>query len=210
MSTTTILIVRHGETDWNRRKIFRGAHDIPLNDNGRAQAGRLTGALPAIDAAYSSPLSRARETAQLALAGQAVAIQSHPGLVDIDYGEWTGKEDEEVYRLWPDEHTAWGATPHLAAPVGGEPLGAVSERVLASLHEVVDTHAGQIIAIFAHRVVNKLLVLGMLGLELNRFAYIRQDNCCISEFHKADDGYVVVRLNDTAHMRDTDILTVDF
>jgi probable phosphoglycerate mutase len=190
--------------------MYRGAYDIPLNDNGRAQAGRLTDALPIIDAAYCSPLSRARETAQLALTGRAVEIKTHPGLQDIDYGEWTGKEDDEVQREWPDEHAAWVSTPHLASPTGGESLRAVSERALGALRDVVEVHSGQTVALFAHRVVNKLLALGMLGLELDRFPYIRQDNCCISEFHTAEDGYVVVRLNDTAHMRDEDVLTVDF
>lgn len=210
MNITTIVLIRHGETDWNRRKLFRGARDIALNENGRDQARRLTGVLPKLDAAYSSPLSRARETAQLAMEGQAVEIETHAGLLDIDYGEWTGREDEEVQREWPDEHGAWVTTPHLACPVGGESLRVVSDRALAALSEVVHAHAGRSVALFAHRVVNKLLVLGMLGLGLDRFAYIRQDNCCISEFHTAEDGYVAVRLNDTAHMRDTDVLTVDF
>lgn len=203
-------MIRHGETDWNRRRIFRGAHDIPLNDNGRAQARRLTGALPALDAAYSSPLSRARETARLALEGQSVDIQTHAGLLDIDYGEWTGREDDEVQRQWPGEHAAWVSTPHLASPTGGESLRAVSERALGALREIVEAHPGQTVALFAHRVVNKLLALGMLGLVLDRFPNIRQDNCCISEFHTGDNGYVAVRLNDTAHTRDTNVLTIDF
>jgi probable phosphoglycerate mutase len=210
MATVTLLVIRHGETDWNRRQIFRGAYDIPLNDNGRAQAGRLTGVLPAIDAAYCSPLSRARETAQLALSGQTVEAQDHRGLQDIDYGDWTGKEDDEVKGRWPDEHAAWISTPHLGTPTGGESLHTVSGRALGALRQVVDAHPGQTVALFAHRVVNKVLALGMLGLGLDRFPYIRQDNGCISEFQKAEDGYVVVRLNDTAHMRDTDVLAVDF
>ena len=210
MSSTTILIIRHGETDWNRRKIFRGAHDIPLNDNGRAQAGRLAGALPRPDAVYSSPLSRARETAEIALAAGVAPIHTHPGLLDIDYGEWTGIEDGEVRERRPEEHAARSSTPHLVRPVGGESLVEVSSRAMAAVEAITAKHAGMVIALVAHRVVNKVLTLGMLGLGLDRFPYIRQDNCCISEFEAVADAYVMVSLNDTAHMRDTDVLTQDF
>lgn len=90
---TTVFVVRHGETEWNRGKIFRGTHDIPLNDNGRKQAGTLAGALPRVDAAWSSPLSRAMETAQLALKGRDCPIEKHPGLLDFNYGAWTGLDE---------------------------------------------------------------------------------------------------------------------
>ena len=212
--STTILLVRHGETAWNREKIFRGVYDIPLNENGRAQAGHLARALAArrIDVAYSSPLSRARETAQIALEAHGIAAIVHDGLTDFNYGAWTGLKEEVVAQRWPQEHARWLAAPHTAHPPGGDTLQGLFDRAFACLEELAQKHDGQTVALFAHRVVNKLLALGVLTLSLERFPFIRQDNCCLNEFERTAQGYVVVSLNDTAHIRraGADLLKADF
>ena len=120
----TVLLIRHGETAWNREKVFRGIHDVPLNDNGRAQAALVARALAArpIDAAYTSPLSRARETADIVLAPHGIEAAILEGLTDFDYGDWTGLTDDAVAAKWPDARALWGATPHLAQPPGGDTL----------------------------------------------------------------------------------------
>ena len=211
---TTVLLVRHGETAWNRGKIFRGAHDVPLNDNGRAQAGHLARALESrrIDAAYTSPLSRAAETAEIALGSHGLEVAPLEGLRDFDYGEWTGIEDARVAERWPDDHARWLAEPHLARPPGGDTLREVFERAFGAAEEMAQRHEGETVALFAHRVVNKLLVLGMLSLRLERFNFIRQDNCCLNEFERAEGGYVVVSLNDVSHLRQggAEVLEADF
>jgi len=207
---TTVFVVRHGETEWNRGKIFRGTHNIPLNDNGRQQAGTLAGVLPHVDAAYSSPLSRAVETAQLAMDGQDCPIHESPGLLDFDYGDWTGVDDETVAEKWQDEHARWTETPQTAHPPGGDTLEEVSARAMTALRDIVASHQGKTVALFAHRVVNKLLVMGMLGLSLDRFPFVRQDNCCVNEFTAVGNDFVMVRLNDTSHLRDLDVLQADF
>jgi probable phosphoglycerate mutase len=212
--STTILLIRHGETAWNREKIFRGVYDIPLNENGRHQAGHLARALAGrrIDVAYSSPLSRAMETAQIALEPHGIEATVHDGLTDFNYGAWTGLKDEVVAQRWPEEHARWLAEPHAAHPPGGDTLQGLFDRAFASLEELAQRHAGQTVALFAHRVVNKVLVLGVLTLGLERFPFIRQDNCCLNEFERTTRGYVVVSLNDTAHIRraGADLLKADF
>jgi len=212
--STTILLVRHGETAWNREKIFRGVYDVPLNENGRAQARHLARALAArrVDVAYSSPLSRARETAEIALAPHGIQALTHAGLLDFNYGQWTGLRDDVVAQRWPEEHARWTTEPHLAHPPEGDTLGAVFERAFGCVEALVREHKGRTVALFAHRVVNKLLVLGMLRLGLERFPYIRQDNCCVNEFEWAAGEYVVVSLNDVSHIRGsgTALLEADF
>lgn len=212
--STTILLIRHGETAWNRGKIFRGVYDIPLNENGRTQAGHLAKALTSrhLDAAYSSPLSRARETAQIVLEPHGLKTIIHEGLKDFNYGQWTGLEDDEVARRWPEEHTRWTTTPHDICPPDGDTLQEVFDRAFNAVEVIAQKHDGQTIALFAHRVVNKLLVLGMLTLGLERFPFIRQDNCCISEFEQTDKGYVLIRSNDTSHIRQAGavLLKADF
>jgi len=211
---TTILLIRHGETAWNRGKIFRGVYDIPLNENGCSQARQLAKALASrrIDNAYSSPLSRAKRTAQIVLESHEIEAIVHEGLKDFNYGQWTGLEDEVVAHRWPEEHNCWIATPHAIRPPGGETLREVFDRAFDVVEEIAQKHNGQTVAIFAHRVVNKLLVLGMLTLELERFPFIRQDNCCFNEFERTEKGYVVINLNDTSHLRQAgiDLLKADF
>jgi broad specificity phosphatase PhoE len=211
---TTILLIRHGETAWNREKIFRGVHDVPLNKNGRAQASLLAQALTPrqIDAAYSSPLSRAAETAQIVLQPHGIAARVHQGLTDFNYGQWTGLQEQAVARQWPREHALWTAAPHQARIPDGDTLLQVSDKSLAALEEIAREHAGQTIALFAHRVINKLLVLCMLNLGLERFPFIRQDNCCLNEFQHTGEGYIVVSLNDVSHIRQAgaNLLQADF
>jgi broad specificity phosphatase PhoE len=210
---TTILIIRHGETAWNREGIFRGLQDVPLNDTGRAQAALTAEALAErnIDAAYTSPLSRAAETAAIVLAPHRLEALVHGRLKDFDYGLWTGNSEEEVARRWPEEHALWLARPHAARPPQGDTLAEVSARAMAAVSEAVAAQPGGTLAVFAHRVVNKLLVLGMLGLPLSRFGFIRQDNACIDEFQHTDGGCVVVTLNDTSHIRGrAHLLNADF
>lgn len=211
---TTILLIRHGETPWNRETKFRGVYDIPLNENGRAQA-RLAGeALKnrKIDAVYTSPLSRAKETAELAVGGRGIEIKIHNGLTDFDYGHWTGLPEDEVARRWPSELGAWKTRPHAMRVPGGDTLAGVSEKAFGAMEEIAEKHRGETVALFAHRVVNKLLVLGALDLSTDRFPFIRQDNCCINEFRRVDGGYVIFSINDVSHLKagSADLLSADF
>lgn len=210
---TTILLIRHGETAWNREKVFRGTHDIPLNDTGRAQAKLLAGALAGreIHAAYTSPLSRARETAELALTNRGVQPVVCDGLLDFNYGQWTTLSEAEVAKRWPQQYELWRSLPERAVPPGGDTLQAVYDRAFATMERIAADHDGRTVAMFAHRVVNKLLVLAAMRQGPERFNYVRQDNCCINEFQRVEGGYVIVTVNDTSHVRGSaDLLTADF
>ncbi len=211
---TTIILIRHGETAWNREKRFRGSYDVPLNDNGRAQARLCNDMLNSrkIDAVYSSPLSRTRETAELAIGRSDIQIQDEQGFIDIDYGDWTGNTEEEVKNKWPREFEKWKSKPESLRIPGGNTLEEVYNNGFNAMEAVALKHPGQTIAIFSHRVVNKLLVLGALGLGLDRFPFIIQDNCCINEFERIEQGYLIRSLNDVSHMRNAgvDVLKADF
>ena len=212
--TTTILLIRHGETAWNRERRFRGTHDVPLNENGLRQARLLGEGLRErrIDAAYSSPLSRARQTADAVLDGRDVSAAVDQRLSDFCYGEWQGLQESEVARRWPDEFALWSASPQQARPPGGSTLQQVSEAAFAAMEQAAAKHQGETVALFAHRVVNKLLVLAAMGLGVHRFPFVRQDNCCLTEFQRTPAGYVLCALNDTSHLRGgaADLLDADF
>ena len=212
--TTRILLIRHGETDWNRRKVFRGTSDVPLNENGVQQARLLASALRdcPIDAAYTSPLSRARRTAEAVLDGRGVVALVDERLTDLCYGEWQGLQEADVASRWQREFELWTTRPHEVRPPGGSMLQEVRDCAFEAMEEAAATHEGETVALFAHRVVNKLLVLAALGLGVDRFPFVRQDNCCVTEFLRTPAGYVLCRLNDTSHMRGgrVGLLTADF
>jgi len=211
---TKILLIRHGETAWNRGNIFRGVYDIPLNENGRDQAKQLgiAAAQRHVDAAYTSPLSRAVETGRLMLESHGIEPAVCPELTDFNYGDWTTLEDSQVAEKWPEEHARWKAQPHTLRVPGGNTLQEVFDTAFGAVEQIARKHDGQTVALFAHRVVNKLLVLAMLSLGLERFPFIRQDNCSLNEFDRVSDGYIVICLNDTSHLRQagTEVLEADF
>jgi len=211
---TTVLLIRHGETDWNRQKIFRGTSDVPLNENGVQQARLLANALRncPIDAAFTSPLIRARQTADAVLDGRGVVALVDERLTDFCYGEWQGLQEADVARCWPREFELWSTRPHQVRPPGGNTLKEVRDSAFEAMEQAAARHEGETVALFAHRVVNKLLVLAALGLDVDRFPFVRQDNCCVTEFLRTPAGYVLCRLNDTSHMRggEVGLLTADF
>ena len=212
--STTLFLIRHGETAWNRDKIFRGSFDIELNENGRNQARLAAQALESrpIDAGYTSPLSRAAETARIVLESHQVTALSHEGLLDFDYGDWTGKPDIEVAQQWPAEHALWNSHPDQVRVPGGDTLEEVSARAFAALEQIAARHDNQTVALFSHRVVNKLLIMASMGLGLERFPFIIQGNCSINQLERIPEGYLIHALNDTSHMRNAsaELLETDF
>ena len=201
---TRIMLVRHGQTEWNRVERFRGRADVPLNQTGLAQA-EATARRMAQEwrpvAVYSSPLSRAVKTAG-AIAGHCgLDVQIHNGLADIDYGEWQGLTPDEAKERWPDVHHAWYNLPHTARIPGGETLDDLRARVMAAVAELAARHVGQTILLVSHTVVNRVILLGVLGLGNERFWRLRQDTCAINVFEEEAGEYTLVSLNDTCHLR---------
>ncbi len=128
---THFILVRHGQTEWNRVERFRGRADIPLNATGLEQA-RLTAvriaARWAVSAIYASPVQRAQQTAEAIGALTGLAVQPHAGLLDIDFGQCQGLTSAEARSRWPDVVDAWYAHPSLAHFPGGERLADMRAR----------------------------------------------------------------------------------
>ena len=142
---TGIILVRHGQTPWNLDKIFRGSRDIPLNDQGREEA-RLAGEWlrgETIHAAYTSPLSRARDTAQAIARHHNLAVADLPGLTDLCYGDWEGLPLAEVKTRYADLYRQWETAPATVRFPKGETLDEVKARALKAVEEVVRRHPGQ-------------------------------------------------------------------
>lgn len=202
---TRIILIRHGQTEWNRVERFRGRADVPLDETGLRQA-EAAGKRVAYEwqpvAVYSSPLSRAVQTAQ-AIAGRAnLPVHVHTGIADIDYGQWQGLTPAEVEQRWPEVYRAWYDAPQEACIPGGETLDEIRVRAMAAVSEIAVRHAGQTVALVSHTVVNRVILLAILGLRSDRFWRLRQDTCAVNMFEAETGGFTLVLLNDTCHLRD--------
>ena len=198
-----IILVRHGETDWNREQVFRGRIDVPLNQTGVSQARAVRESLRdrKIDEVYASPLGRALETARMLARGSGSEVKEEEGFIDVDFGSWQGLSRRQVKDEHKDLYETWRARPEAVQFPGGESLEDVRRRSMEALAGIIKNHPGKTLAVVSHRVVNKVLLCTMLGLELSRFWYLRQDTCCINMLEYRDGDYFLSLLNDTCHLR---------
>lgn len=189
-AATRIYVIRHGETDWNRRGVLQGTADVPLNATGIAQAARLADALRAVplDAAYTSPLARARATAAAVCAtqvraGRVVVPAVLDDLREIGYGRWQGLDvaacevdDPALRRLWADD-------PWAVRFPGGESLVDVEARVRRVLATLRARHPGQAVLVSGHGHLNRVLLLVAHGWPRERFWGVEQPNagCVVVE-----------------------------
>ncbi len=203
---TRIVVIRHGETEWNRVERFRGRIDVQLNEKGRRQALAVARRLSSwpIAAIYSSPLERALQTAQPLAELCQISVSPLEGIVDIDYGAWAGLSPEEAASQYPALYRTWADNPHLVRFPDGESLEQVRDRVLAALNEVNVTHPEQTVALVSHVVVNRVLVLGAMGLGNASFWRIGQDNAALTILEALDGQYRLQLLNDTCHLESMD------
>lgn len=200
---TRIILVRHGQTEWNRVERFRGQADVPLNKTGIAQAeaaARRIAAEWTPAAVYSSPLGRAVRTAEAIATPFGLEVRPHPGLNDIHFGEWQGLTPDEARARWPESVEAWMRTPQTALIPGGESLAGLGERSLRAVRELAARHEGETIVLVGHTVLNRVLLLAMLGLGLEHFWRIRQDTAAINIIEAENDVFTLVSLNETCHL----------
>jgi broad specificity phosphatase PhoE len=199
---TRIVLIRHGQTEWNRIERFRGHIDVPLNDDGHRQAQMVARRLSSwhINGVYSSPLARALQTADPIAEACGRSVSLLDGITDVDYGSWAGLSPEEAASQYPELFETWLENPQLIHFPGGESLEQVESRALATLEEVCSAHRGKSIAMVSHVVVNRVLICGALELGSRFFWRIGQDNAGLSILESLDGEYRLSLLNDTCHL----------
>jgi len=198
-----IILARHGETDWNLNEIFRGTVDVPLNDTGLKQADLLGEYLKdtKIDAVYSGPLQRTIKTAEAIASHQALEVKIAPGLTDINFGKWQGLSHQEVREKYREIYSEWTNHPERVKMPDGESLDDVRERSLAVVEELIGKYDEGRIVMASHRVVNKVLICALLGLDNSRFWNIRLDTCGITGFSYKSGRYILNYHNDTSFLK---------
>jgi broad specificity phosphatase PhoE len=200
---TSIYLIRHGQTAWNKEEIFRGRTDVPLNEIGLREAELAGGYLKdkEIHVIYSSPLSRAWQTAQKIAQFHNLEVQPLNGIIDMSFGRWEGhslqeiqKNDGELYRQWREE-------PHRVRIPDGESLDEVRIRTMAALEEMIRYHPGKTLVLVSHRVITKVLICGILGIDNSHFWQIGQDTTAINLIQHRNGKYILSLMNETCHLK---------
>ena len=174
---TTLLLARHGETDWNRELRIQGSSDIGLNELGRRQAQYLAQELTDVelDAIYSSDLSRAQATAAAVAATHDLEVNLDPRLRERSFGSWEGLTREDISTFSPGSRH------------DGESDDEVRVRVLAAVEEIAANHPGQQVLVVSHGGALNTLWHHALGVRVERWA-----NCAVYKLAVGDDGFVEI------------------
>jgi broad specificity phosphatase PhoE len=198
-----IILARHGETDWNVAEVFRGRADVALNETGVKQAEMLGEYLSGVivDAVYSSPLQRALKTAEVIAGYHGLEVNTARGLIDFDYGEWQGLSHQEVKDRYRRLYADWLSHPDQVRMPGGESLEDVRKRAVAVVDGIMERHPGGRVVLVSHRVVHKILICALLGLDNAHFWNIKLDTCGITSFDCEGERFILNRHNDTSFLK---------
>lgn len=201
-----LLLVRHGETEWNRQTRFQGQIDVPLNDNGRAQSQKAAEFLKdiPIDFAVTSTMLRPKETAEIILKSHPnVQLEEHPDLREISHGLWEGKLEAEIEQMYPGQLHQWRDFPASVQMPEGENLQQVWDRAIPAWQSIVAKAGSRTGLVVAHDATNKVILCHILGLELEDFWKIKQGNGAVTviDYPQGPDGPPVLQaLNITTHL----------
>lgn len=197
-----LILVRHGETDWNRNLVFRGRIDIPLNETGLAQAAATAEVLKnhAISSVYSSPLLRAMKTAEIIAKPHSLQVFADEDLIDINYGLLQGLSEDEAKLRYPKLIEEWNSHPEKVKFPGGESLIDVWNRTRDFLNRLMSLGEQETVLIVSHRIPIKLITLALLGMDLEKMNMIKHDTCAISTFRLEYGCVQKSSLNDSRHL----------
>jgi broad specificity phosphatase PhoE len=154
-----------------------------------------------IQAIYSSSLSRAWQTAQKVAQFHDLKVQPLQGIIDMSFGNWEGRPHQEIRESDSNTYRQWVETPHLVRLPGGESLDDVRKRAMAAVEELIRNHPGKTLILVTHRVVNKVLICGILSLDNSHFWQITQDTTAINLIQYRNGKYILSLMNETCHLK---------
>jgi len=202
-----LLLVRHGETDWNLAHRYQSYSDVPLNQNGILQAQYLAKRLSKenVGIIYSSDLSRATETAKY------IAKEYEPVLVvecdshwrELSFGKWEGLNHGEIQAQWHTEVDAWYADPVNVSPPSGETMLQMSKRVQSALNELKSKHKDETVLIVSHGGTIQILLCMLLGVELRRYGQFHVKQAALTILNLYEDAVILDLFNDVSHLKNS-------
>lgn len=199
---TRIVLIRHGETAWNRETRIQGHTDIPLSSLGLAQAARLAEALADedLEAVYASDLSRARQTAEALAGSRGLSVRLDAGLRERAFGCFEGLSWQEIEQRHPEDAARWRKREPDFPVGGGESLNVFSARCLEAAHRAAAAHPGQSIALVAHGGVLDCLYRAATRVALDAPRSWQLGNAAINRLLATPDGFTLIGWNDDRHL----------
>lgn len=198
-----LIIVRHGESEWNRIHRYQGQLDAPLSELGLQQADALAERLKdePLDQIYSSPLQRAAKTAEaIARYHPQTPFAYADELLEIHHGEWQGKYADEIAAQYAEGLREWREHPTRAQMPGGESFSNILKRTLDFRERIYDRHKDQTVLVSTHDVIVKILVADALGMNMDRINRIWVTNASISVIEYGEDLPYLVSLSEASHL----------
>jgi probable phosphoglycerate mutase len=200
---TLLLLVRHAVTDMTGKRLYGRSKGVVLSEAGREQAAALAKRLSVVpvDALYSSPLDRCMETAASIAEACGVEVRPLEGVLEIDYGDWTGRPFATLSRtkLWREFH---GPTPSVPRFPGGETLAEAQARVVAAVGELIDRHPKDTIAIVTHGDVVALTLAYYAGIHIDLFQRLEVAPASVTAIALGSGAPKIRRVNDTGTLAD--------
>jgi alpha-ribazole phosphatase len=198
-----LIVVRHGETFYNAQDRLTGQSDVPLNPLGERQAVALGDSLATehLDAIVTSDLERTRVTARAIAQNHGLPVQEDIDLRELAFGEWEGYTFDEVLARDANLVSLWRADPSKYAPPGGETVAQLRDRCARALTRWQTRYPEASVVWVTHGALIGVLLCHVLDIDLKRRWQFRHDNASISEIRLRGDRTIIMRLNETAHIR---------
>lgn len=199
---TKVILVRHGQTQWNLDMKYQGHCDIELTQKGIEQAMLAAQRLASEDvsAVYASDLSRALKTAQCIGEKHDLPVTAIPELREINFGEWEGLTFESINSKTKDSRSKLFTHPDEIVIPGGETFREVKERAMNAITKLVAQHPDQTIVVVSHGATIRTILCAVLNIHLNYLWKVKQDNTAINMLEYHDENIMVSLINDVHHL----------
>ena len=204
MESTHLLLVRHGETDYNRNHVIQGTRDVPLNDAGRQQARELSRKLSniPIHAAYSSCLNRAYDTAKIIAEPHDLPVERYSELNEMDFGNFEGSLYKDVKELWDVLPEAWRHGEVKRGFENGENPLQVLDRAKAGLKSIIAKHPSETVLVVTHGRLMRILLSDWFGVGLTRMDEIKIPNTVVYHIMAQGDTIKPAIVDDTERIQE--------
>jgi phosphoserine phosphatase len=199
---TKIILIRHGETIWNKQKKCQGFSDIPLNETGKEQAMLLGQALKSVSfsAVYSSDLARAKSTGDEIAGQHNMKVMTDARFRELNQGDLEGQSLSDLLADHPGILKKWLENPADVQMPGGESMRSLQKRAVVALQDIIDNHPDEIVAVVAHNLCILSIICHSIKLDLNNFRRLKMDNASISVLEHSGSGLSLITINDTHHL----------
>ncbi|HEA47262.1 MAG TPA: alpha-ribazole phosphatase [bacterium] len=201
--STTLILIRHGETSYNRDRRYQGYRDTSLTRKGKRQTRETALRLrnEPLDAIYSSDLKRTRYMAEIINSYHSLKINILPELREIDFGDWEGKTYNEIQREWKGLLSGWEKEPSKIKIPNGESIQELAKRTRTIIKKIISAHSNQKVAIITHGGPIRIILMDALGLGADNWWKTITSNGGISIIEYQSKRAEVLFQNDTSHLK---------